>query len=108
MKLRNRVEDEKDSPELKDFANVLYDMALIQSGFSIESAEIADYSARLERVVRDGLQVSADEEVEAMPEFADDEEEDMDEDDEDDDDEEEELLDAYNNVDEQEDLLDDD
>lgn len=97
-KLRARVEEDKESEETKDYANVLYDMALIQSGFSIEASDVSDYSSRLERVVRDGLQVSADEEVEAMPEFADDEEDDMDEDDEDDDDEEEELLDDDDEV----------
>merc|ERR1711978_354994 len=83
-------ENKKDSQELKDYANVLFDMALIQSGFSIEEDQIETYARRLERVVRDGLSVSADAAVEPMPEFPDEDEEE-DEDEDEDEDEEEEL-----------------
>merc|ERR1712173_507443 len=92
MGLRDSIKDEeeKDSQELKDYANVLFDMALIQSGFSIEEDQIETYAKRLERVVREGLSISADATVEPMPEFPDeDEEEDEDEEDEDEDEEEE-------------------
>merc|ERR1719336_2441618 len=90
--LRERVKEEKDSQELKDYANVLFNMALIQSGFSIEEDQIETYAKRLERVVREGLSISADATVEPMPEFPDeDEEEDEDEEDEDDEEEEVEL-----------------
>merc|ERR1719166_603497 len=84
--LRDSIKDEdkKDSQELKDYANVLFDMALIHSGFSIEEDQIETYAKRLERVVRDGLSVSADATVEPMPEF-------HDEDEDEDEDEEEEL-----------------
>eukprot|EP00497_Spongosphaera_streptacantha_P005761 TRINITY_DN78_c0_g2_i3.p1 TRINITY_DN78_c0_g2~~TRINITY_DN78_c0_g2_i3.p1 ORF type:complete len:774 (-),score=272.34 TRINITY_DN78_c0_g2_i3:111-2189(-) len=90
--LKDKVVADKESQELKDYANVLFDMALIQSGFSIEEDQIETYAKRLERVVREGLAVSADAAVEPMPEFPDEEEEDEDED-EDDEDEEEELED---------------
>merc|ERR1712048_1121737 len=81
--LKDKVVADKESQELKDYANVLFDMALIQSGFSIEEDQIETYAKRLERVVREGLAVSADAAVEPMPEFPD----------EDDEDEEEELED---------------
>merc|ERR1712136_364476 len=84
--LKDKVVADKESQVLKDYANVLFDMALIQSGFSIEEDQIETYAKRLERVVREGLAVSADAAVEPMPEFPDDE-------DEDDEDEEEELED---------------
>merc|ERR1711879_1085761 len=78
--LRDKLKEDKESQELKDYANVLFDMALIQSGFSIEEDQIETYAKRLERVVRDGLSVSSDAAVEPMPEFPDeDEEEDEDE-----------------------------
>lgn len=95
VNLLERVKEDGESQETKDLAMVLFDMALIQSGFPIESEDISDYSARLERVVREGLDVADDADVEAMPEFTDDDDEDEDEDegDEDDDDDEEELLD---------------
>merc|ERR1719419_1060539 len=89
--LKDKVVADKESQELKDYANVLFDMALIQSGFSIEEDQIETYAKRLERVVREGLAVSADAAVEPMPEFPDEDEED--EEDEDDEDEEEELED---------------
>merc|ERR1712136_229473 len=87
--LKDKVVADKESQELKDYANVLFDMALIQSGFSIEEDQIETYAKRLERVVREGLAVSADAAVEPMPEFPDEDEEE----DEDEEDEEEELED---------------
>merc|ERR1712048_1393155 len=84
INLLERVKEDAESQETKDLAMVLYDMALIQSGFPIESEDIADYSSRLERVVREGLDVAADAAVESMPEFSDDDDEDLLEDDDED------------------------
>merc|ERR1712045_181106 len=92
-KLNARVAEDKESSELKDYANVLFDMALIQSGFSIEDSDIEPYAKRLERVVREGLSVGSDEAVEAMPEFPDEEEDEDEEEEEELEDEEEEAAD---------------
>merc|ERR1719461_50546 len=91
--LLEKVKSDKESQELKDYANTLYDMALIQSGFSIDSENIPDYSARLMRIVQDGMGVDANAEIEEMPEFIDDEEEEEDEDEDEDEEEDEEELD---------------
>jgi len=98
ISLLERVTEDEENQETKDLAQVLFDMALIQSGFPIESEDIPDYSGRLERVVREGLGVAGDAPIEEMPEFKDDdsdedEDEDDDEDEDEDDDDEEELLD---------------
>jgi len=89
VKLNSMVSEDAENADLKDKANLLFDMALVQSGFSIEDSEIGPFSERLERVVRSGLDVATDAAVEPMPEFADEEEEDEEDEDEDEDEEEE-------------------
>jgi len=83
------LEEDEEDKQLEDYANMLYDVALVNSGFLMSPEEVTLFSIRLNKMVRDGLEVPADAEVEALPEFAEDEEEEE-EDDEDEDDEEEE------------------
>merc|ERR1712060_277957 len=85
----NLEEDEEDK-QLEDYANMLYDVALVNSGFIMSPEEIVLFSERLQKMVRSGLEVSDDAEVEPLPEFAEDEEEEEEDDDDEDDEEEEE------------------
>jgi molecular chaperone HtpG len=80
--LKQKVEEDEESEDNKDLANLLVDAALLNSGFSIDEDAIATFSQRVDRIARSNLGVEADAEVEALPEFSED-------DDEDDDDEEE-------------------
>merc|ERR1719373_654172 len=99
--LKEKIEDDADAA--KDLAMLLFDSALLQSGFIIEADSIGTFASRVDRIVRQGLGVDEDAEVEAMPEFPDDEdEEDDDEDDEEDDDED---LDDEDDEDEDKDEL---
>merc|ERR1719461_1014086 len=86
------LDEDGEGQDLKDYANMLYDVALVNSGFAINADMIAEFEQRMERVVRGGLEVDPSATVEALPEFADDDEDD-DDDDEDDDEEEEEEMD---------------
>merc|ERR1719408_779514 len=92
ISLKDTIADNADSENAKDLARLMYDSALMQPGFSIEADEITDFAKRVDRIVREGLGVESDAEVEAMPEFADDEDdEDLDDDSEDLDDDDEDL-----------------
>merc|ERR1719167_1365616 len=83
--LKDSIADDTESA--KDLAQLLYDSALLQSGFVIEADSIGTFASRVDRIVRQGLGVEEDAEIEPMPEFPeDDEDEDDDEDDEDDED----------------------
>jgi len=84
------LEEDEEDKQLEDYANMLYDVALVNSGFMMSPEEITLFSERLQKMVRSGLNVPDDAEVEPLPEFAEDEEEEEDEDDEDDEEEEEE------------------
>merc|ERR1719361_2659573 len=84
--LKDKIEE--DAEAAKDLAQLLFDSALLQSGFIIEADAIQAFASRVDRIARSGLGVEEDAEVESMPEFPDDEEDD-DEDDDDDDDEDE-------------------
>merc|ERR1711920_950593 len=91
--LKKRVEDleeDEEDKQLEDYANMLYDVALVNSGFMMSPEEITLFSERLQKMVRSGLEVSDDAEVEPLPEFAEDEEEEEEDDDVDEDEEEEE------------------
>merc|ERR1712060_497878 len=91
--LKKRVEDleeDEEDKQLEDYANMLYDVALVNSGFMMSPEEIVLFSERLQKMVRSGLEVPDDAEVESLPEFAEDEEEEEEDDDEDDEEEEEE------------------
>merc|ERR1712048_25658 len=81
--LKDKIADDTDAA--KDLAELLFDSALLQSGFIIEADSISTFASRVDRIVRQGLGVEEDAEIEALPEFPeDDDEDDEDEDDEDD------------------------
>merc|ERR1719187_852861 len=91
--LKQRVEEleeDEEDKQLEDYANMLYDVALVNSGFMMSPEEITLFSERLQTMVRKGLEVPDDAEVEPLPEFAEDEEEEEEDDDDEDDEEEEE------------------
>merc|ERR1711933_199992 len=91
--MKNRIEDGEgeDNKSLEDMANLLLDVALIKSGFEIENDFQQPLVDRVDRIVRSGLKVPLDAELEAEPEFIDEfEEEDEDEDEAEMDDEDEE------------------
>jgi len=111
-KLKEKVdaleEDEEDT-QLEDYANMLYDVALVNSGFMMTPEEVGLFSVRLQKMVRSGLDVAEDAEVEALPEFAEDEEEEEEDEDEDEEEEEEEEVeeledDNTENVDDKDEL----
>merc|ERR1719433_437530 len=81
--LKDKIEDDTDAA--KDLAMLLFDSALLQSGFIIEADSIGTFASRVDRIVRQGLGVDEDAEVEALPDFPDDEDDDDDDDEEDDD-----------------------
>jgi heat shock protein beta len=91
--LKERIEDGQgeDNEELQDIANLLLDVALIQSGFDIDTNEQSVFSARVHRIVRSGLDIAEDATLQEVPEFFNDvdEEDEEDEDEEEDDDDEE-------------------
>jgi len=104
--LKDAVADDSDSEESKDLAKLLFDTALLQSGFIIESDNIGSFASRVDRIVRQSLGVDADAAVEELPEFADDDDEDEDDDDEDyDDDDEEDEDDDEDDEDDEKDEL---
>merc|ERR1719233_911986 len=100
--LKQRVdsleEDEEDT-QLEDYANMLYDVALVNSGFMMSPEEITLFSVRLQKMVRTGLGVTDDAEVEPLPEFAEEEEEDDDDEEDEEEEEEEEELEDDNTED---------
>merc|ERR1712113_1378405 len=98
--LKDSVAEDSDNDDAKDLARLLFDTALLQSGFIIESDAVGSFASRVDRIVRSTLGVDADAQVEELPEFP---EEDDDDDDDDDDDEDDEDYD-----DDDEDYLDED
>merc|ERR1712176_1437117 len=91
--LKDSVADDSDSEEAKDLAKLLFDTALLQSGFIIESDNIGSFASRVDRIVRQSLGVDADAAVEELPEFPDEDEDDDDDDEDYDDDEDDEDYD---------------
>merc|ERR1711907_404663 len=83
----------KENPEdegLKDSAWLLYNSAMVTSGFAIDGESGGEFATRVERLLRNKLSVAADATPDDLPEFAPDADEDEDEDEEDEEDEEEE------------------
>jgi len=87
------LENDEEDLELEDYANMLYDVALVNSGFLMKPEDTDAMSERLQRLVSVGLQIPENAEIEPMPEFAEDED-DEDDDEEDEDEDEEELEDT--------------
>lgn len=114
INLKQRIEngegDSNDNTKLVDLANLLLDVALIQSGFDIESSDQNDLITRVSRIVSTGLEIPNDATLEPEPSFINDVDEDSDEEDdeedEDDDDEEEEepVNDQSEEIEDKEDL----
>jgi len=84
------LEEDEEDKQLEDYANMLYDVALVNSGFLMSPEEVTLFSERLHKMVRSGLEVAEDAEVDPLPEFAEDEEEEEEDEDDDEDEEEEE------------------
>merc|ERR1711933_262016 len=93
--MKNRIEDGEgeDNKSLEDMANLLLDVALIKSGFEIENEFQQPLVDRVDRIVRSGLKVPLDKELEAEPEFINEFEDEEDDEDEDEDDEDEAEMD---------------
>ena len=109
IELRKRVEDgdtDTDTLEgqrLSDYANILLDSALIKSGFEIETDDQTEYDERIQRIIRNSLEISQDAQLEPEPEFANEIDEDNeDEDDDEDEDEDEEFDDELDDTDKEE------
>merc|ERR1711997_1016960 len=102
--LKDSVADDSDKEESKDLAKLLFDTALLQSGFIIESDNIGSFASRVDRIVRQNLGVDADAAVEELPEFADDEDEDDDDDEDYDDDDEDDEEDEDDDDDDKDEL----
>jgi len=64
--LKAKSESNADDPALKDLVNLLYDAALVQSGFSM--TDTTDFAKRIHRVVSMGLDVDPNAEVPQEPE----------------------------------------
>jgi len=64
--LKARSEKDAKDPALKDLVNLIYDAALVQSGFSV--ADATDFAKRIHRVVSLGLDVDPNAEVPQEPE----------------------------------------
>jgi len=96
----NGLEEDEEDKELEDYASMLYDVALVNSGFIMDPEDTEAMTKRLQRLVRIGMKIPLDAAIDPMPEFAEDEVEEDDDDEEEDDDDEEE--------DDEEELEDDD
>jgi heat shock protein beta len=90
MRELNKLSDGDDQDAAEDLAELLYDAAMVQSGFGVDNADF--FAQRIHRVVAAGLNVDPSEEVPEM-EFDDEEEEEEEEEAEEEDEEEAEDLD---------------
>merc|ERR1711941_204969 len=106
MGMKDAITKDKEDEEMKNYAQVLYYMALVQSGFSIEADDVPKYSSFLENVVREGMSIDKDAKADAMPTFGSDADEDEDGEDEDEGDDEEEEGDDEEELEDDEDGAD--
>nr|AER60491.1 heat shock protein gp96 [Apostichopus japonicus] len=86
-KLAAQVEEDGESQTAKDLAEVLFETAVLRSGFMLEDS--AAFAGRIERMLRLSMDIDLDEKIEEEPEEEDDEDEDEEEEEEEEDEEEE-------------------
>lgn len=63
--LRRRVENEQNDKAVKDLVYLLFDTSLLTSGFNLEDPTA--YAERIHRMIKLGLSLDDEEEVEAAP-----------------------------------------
>ena len=90
--LKNRIEDGEgeENTKLEDYATLLLNAALLKSGFELDQEFQGPFMEIVDRVVRGGLNVALEAELEPEPTFIDEVDEDDEDEDEDEDEEEEE------------------
>jgi len=70
--LKTRSTDNPNDKSLTDLAQLLYDAALLQSGFAMK--EPNDFATRIHRVVSNGLEIDPNTEPDVEPEYTEEEE----------------------------------
>lgn len=63
VELRRKAEVDADSTDASEFAHLLYDSALLQSGYAMEAEKASEFSARMVRLISKGLNIDPDAEI---------------------------------------------